>query len=161
MARRKIIIILSRVYPRACSCRNEPTGFEDLLKSGVKKHAIRKNYDQWQHNAELMKGGRYYLSVRQPTGTSYRPTYEEIARIDTPMEVSRITLTYHPEDDTITALVDGHATDVAELAKNDGLPLQTLKEWFFSKAMKAGEQAVFNGGLVYFGSFRYGSLENK
>lgn len=155
MAKKKIILTLSRLFPIVCSQKGEPTNFEELLKKGIKKHTIRINFDQWQHNAEHIASGKYYLSLRQWSARPYHSPQVEIARIDTPIKVAHIEMTYHPDDGYISALVDGNIVDVAELAKNDGISLQTFKEWFFSKAIKEKRYDVFKGVLIYLTNFQY------
>ena len=153
---KKIIITLSRVFPTTHSRRGEPTDFASKLASGVKKHTIRKNYDQWKVNAEKMERGKFYLSIRQWSGRPYNSTQVEIAQRNNPIGVQPIELYYHADNDTITAKIDGREwldADCYTIAKNDGLSVQDFKEWFFGKDPQ--EDKVFTGVIIHFTDFRY------
>jgi hypothetical protein len=150
---KKIIMILSRVFPVTHSRRGEPTDFASKLASGEKKHTIRSKYDLWRAKGELMEGGKFNLSIRQWSGKPYGSPQVEIARYDT-IGVQAVELYYHADNDTITAKVDGHDVDCCTLAKNDGLSVQDFKEWFFGKGSKGDK--FFEGGIIHFTNIRYG-----
>ena len=138
MARKKIIITLSRLFPVKHSRKGQPTNYAELLNAGKKLHTIRTNYDLWKINEEKMRTGNYYLSVRQWSGRPYHSKQVEVAQIKTPITVQRIMITNHldDEDEPLSAVIDGKLLshkDCEILAKNDGLSLQDFKEWFFGK----------------------------
>lgn len=152
----KIVIILSRVFPTTHSRRGQETNFANKFLSGEKKHTIRQNYDLWKVNAEKMKRGNFYVSIRQWEDMPYRSKMVEIAKICNPIGIQRLELYYHSDNDTITAKIDGKDwldADCYTLAKNDGLSVQDFKEYFFGKDPK--EDKVFNGCIVHFTDFRY------
>lgn len=154
--KKRIIITLSRLFPKTHSRRGEPTCFSELLHLGVKKHTIRKNYDLWKVNAEKMESGNYMLSIRQWSGRPYKSPQVEIAQRHNPIGVQPVELYYHADNDTITAKIDGCEwmdADCYELAHNDGLSIQEFKEWFFGENPK--EDKVFKGVIIHFTDFRY------
>lgn len=151
--KKKIIITLSRLFPVTHSRRGQPTDFASKLASGEKIHTIRKNYHQWQHNAEKMEQGNYVLSIRQWSGKPYNSPQVEIAQRSNPIGVQPIELRYHADNDTISATIDGREFDWSTIAKNDGLSVQDFKEWFFGKDPK--EDKVFKGGIIHFTDLRY------
>lgn len=154
--KKKIIITLSRVFPATHSRRGQPTDFASKLASGEKKHTIRRNYHQWQHNAEKMEQGNYALSIRQWSGKPYNSPQVEIAQRSNPIGVQPIELRYHADNDTITAKIDGrewYDADCYTIAKNDGLSVHDFKEWFFGEHPQ--EDKVFTGAIIHFTEFRY------
>lgn len=154
--KKKIILTVSRVFPVTHSRRGELTEFYSKLKFGQKIHTIRKNYDLWALNAEKMQRGDYYLSFRMWSDKPYRSPQIEVLYSHTPIGTQRIELSYHADNDTITAKIDGREwldADCYTLAKNDGLSVQDFKEWFFGKEPK--EDKVFDGVIIHFTDFRY------
>lgn len=156
MAKKKIIITLSRIFPTTHSRIGQPTGFKEKLASGDKIHTIRKNFDLWKLNAEKMERGEFFLSVRQWSGRPYNSPQIEITQIDKPIGIQRVELHYHSENDTITARIDGREwldADCYEIAKNDGLNTTDFKEWFFGRNPQ--EDKAFHGVIIHFTDFRY------
>ena len=154
--KKKIILTVSRVFPVTHSRRGEPTEFYSKLKFGQKIHTIRKNYNLWALNAEKMQRGDYYLSIRQWSDKPYRSPQKEVLHSHTPIGVQPITLTYHADNDTITANIDGREwldADCYTLAKNDGLSTEDFKEWFFGRDRK--KDMSFQGVIIHFTNFRY------
>ena len=105
--KKKIILTVSRMFPVTHSRKGEPTEFYSKLKFGQKIHTIRKNYDLWALNAEKMQRGDYYLSIREWSGKPYNSPQVEIHKVHTPIGVQSITLSYHADNDTVTAYIDG------------------------------------------------------
>lgn len=156
--KKRIIIILAKRYPIVCGRKNEPTDFAEKIKDGRKKHIIKGNYYLWKHNAELLAKGGYYLSVRQWSERPFRSPQEEVMRIDKPIDVRPIKLTYLAEYDTLTAMLplQGKFIDPGTLAKNCGMDNeQNLKEWFFSRQINGKLDGVFEGAIIHFGDFQY------
>lgn len=156
MAKKNIVILLSRKFMLGHSKAGKPTHFEERLKSGRKIHTIRANYDWWKHNADKMKSGNFRFSIRQWSERPYNSKQIEIACIDDPnIGVQRIRLTYDALTRTMDALIDeSHSADVRDIAHNDGFDdLADFQEWFFGKEPKDG--AVFNGVIIHFTPFRY------
>lgn len=156
MLKKKIIIILSKRFPIKHGREGQPTNFAELLNSGEKKHTIRSNYDLWKVNEEKMRTGNYYISVRQWSGRPYRSKQVEIAKINTPITVQRIQISYHPDNDVVSAIVDGTYFSpemCKKIAKNDGMSIKDFKEWFFGK--QPDSQAIFKGCIIQFTDFKY------
>lgn len=154
--KKKIILTVSRVFPVTHSRRGEPTEFDSKLKFGQKIHTIRKNYDLWALNAKKMQRGDYYLSIRQWSDKPYRSPQKEVLQCHTPIGVQPITLSYHADNDTVTANIDGCEwldADCYTLAKNDGLSTEDFKEWFFGRDRK--RDMSFQGVIIHFTNFRY------
>lgn len=154
--KKKIIITLSRLFPKMLSRGGEQTEFAEKLRQGEKIHTIRKNFDLWKVNAEKMESGRYYISIRQWSGRPYKSPQVEIAQRHNPIGVQPIELYYHADNGTITAKIDGREwfdADCYTIARNDGLSTEDFKEWFFGKDPK--EDKVFTGVIIHFTDFRY------
>ena len=154
MAKKKICITLSRVFPATLPRAGELTEFETKLKTGKKIHTIRRNYDLWAVNAEKMQRGDFYLSVRQWSGKPYRSKQREIHTIDTLIGVQRIRMHYDSKTDDINVQVGYTLVDSECIAKNDGLSLEDFKEWFFGN-VRHREYSDFNGVIIHFTDFRY------
>jgi len=159
---KKVIITLSKKFPKKHSKSGQPTDFAEKLantlhdKDGWRKlHTIRHNFDMWQHNIEKINAGRFFLSVRQWSAAPYRSKQEEIERIKK-LGYQRISLRYDKDTDTITALIDGTKKledfGILNLAHNDGLSPEDFKEWFFGDC---SESKTFNGIIIHFTDFRY------
>lgn len=154
--KKKITMIISRVFPETHSKRGEPTDFANKIASGEKKHTIRSNYDMWNVNAQKMEGGNYYLSLRQWSGFPRKSRLVEIAKRYNPIGVQAIELHYHHSNDTVTATIDGcECRDISslELAKNEGLSERDFKEWFFGE--NPHEDKIFKGCIVHFTNLEY------
>lgn len=65
MAKKNIVILLSKKFMLGHSKAGKPTHFEERLKDGQKIHTIRDNYDWWKHSVDKMKSGDFRISVRQ------------------------------------------------------------------------------------------------
>ena len=158
MAKKKIIITLSRLFPVTHSRKGQPTNYAELLNAGKKLHTIRANYDLWKVNEEKMRTGNYYLSVRQWSGRPYHSKQIEVAQIKTSITVQRIMLTNNPdaEQEPISAIIDGKALSYEgckALARNDGLSIQDFREWFFGKELE--HISTFEGCIIQFTDFKY------
>lgn len=154
--KKKIVLMLSRVFPITHSRKGEPTDFAYKLKFNEKIHTIRRNFDLWKVNAEKMERSKFYLSVRQWSGKPYKSRQTEIAQIYNAIGVQSIELYYHADNNTITAKIDGRNwldADCSLIAKNDGLNTKDFKEWFFGVEPK--EDKIFNGVIIHFTNFRY------
>lgn len=54
MEKKKVVLMLSKAFPKRMSNAGEPTNFAEKLSSGEKKHTIRANLAWWQKKAELI-----------------------------------------------------------------------------------------------------------
>ena len=156
MGKKKIVITLSRLFPVKHSRKGQPTNFAKLLNIGEKRHTIRANYDLWKVNEEKMRTGNYYLSVRQWSGRPYHSRQNEIAQVKSPITVQRIQLNYHPDNDAVSAIIDGKYLTPEQcrgIAKNDGLDIKDFKEWFFGQEPKCA--CTFEGCIIQFTDFKY------
>lgn len=149
--KKKVILTLCKVFPVNHSRAGEPTGFEDKLKSGEKKHTIRFNAkDVWDERYKGVSSGKKYLSVREWTGRPYNSEQRELARYDR-IGLQHITMTYGADDAVPQAWVNDKKVPVELLAQNDGLSVQDFVEWFFGNA----KSNVFEGVIIHFTDFRY------
>lgn len=156
MAKKNIVILLSKKFQLGHSKAGKPTHFEERLKDGVKIHTIRTNYDWWKNSIDKMKSGNFRLSIRQWSERPYQSKQTEVASIDSPeVGVQRIRITYDALTRTMDAIVDEtHSADVRDIARNDGFDdLSDFQEWIFGKDPKDGE--TFNGIVIHFTPFRY------
>jgi len=166
MAKKKIVITLSREFPKTLPMAGQPTGFREKLHNTVtrhlqgwcKLHTIRKNYDLWKHNADKSQSGEFYLSVRQWSARPYNSPQVEIEQLHHPFHVQRIRMCYHCHDDSICAWVDGKLymgdNEVRTIAYNDGLLLDQFKDWFFADVRYRADDE-FNGVVIHFTDFAY------
>lgn len=153
MAQKKIVITVSKQFPKTKRRSGEPTQFREKLTKGEKIHTIRRNYDLWRVNAEKMERGGYYLSIRQWLGKPYRTKQEEIRQIHHPIGVQRISLHWYADREELKAVVDGVEVNPKQIAKNDGLSYEDFVDWFFEGEME--EDAHFDGVVIHFTPFRY------
>ena len=149
--KKKVIITLSTVFPGDHPRQGEPTKFVKSLKAGVKIHTIRANDKElWEARANDINTGRKYLSVREWIGRPYNSEQREVARYER-VGLQRIQIIY---DRNIqippTTIVDGKLISLAMIAKNDGLSLQDLLDYFFPDG-----DGYFRGVIIHFTDFRY------
>lgn len=150
---KKVIITLSRTFQNGHSRSGEPTLFKEHLLGGKKLHTIRENYDLWKHNVEKVVNGDFILSVREWSGRPYNSPQYEIKRFKDGVGCQPITMRYNHSNDTVTVKVGNHFVEINELAKNDCLPVDDFKEWFFG-SHPTGDM-MFHGIVIQFTPFRY------
>lgn len=152
---KRVILILSKVFPLYHPKRGKETGFADNLE-GMKIHTIRSGYDRWKHNLDKVISGDFALSVRQWSGKPYNSRQEELARFTgTRVGYQRISMTYEPDTGELKAVIDGKRfTDLETLARNDGLTLDDFKSFIFG-ADKSLNKQLFQGIIIHFTGFRY------
>ena len=153
MARKKITIMFSRMFPTTHSRRGEPTRFIEKVMLGEKIHLIRRQYDRWKHVADKCAETPYDIALCQWRATPRRSNHVQIGLMSTRIGVQRISMQYFPETDSIIATVDGQDLDTKIIAENEGLSLVDFKEWFFGK--NRTEHDEFNGCIIHFTDFRY------
>lgn len=162
---KKVIITLSRVFPKVHPRHNEPTLFKEHLGNTLrnshdgedkrKLHTIRTNFDRWKHNIDKINNGDFFLSVRQWSAAPYRSKQIEIYQLRKHIGYQRITLIYDNKHDSISAYIDGVSfSDIERLAANDGLSLEDFKSWFFPPATRQ-ERNVIHGVIIHFTDYRY------
>ena len=67
----------------------------------------------------------------------------------------RFTMKYDRDTDELKCVIDGKRfTDIATLAKNDGMTLEEFKDWFFGQGMS---RDIYSGIIIHFTDFRYNS----
>lgn len=161
---KKVIITLSRVFPKVHPRHNEPTLFKEHLGNTLnntsngngkrKLHTIRMNFDRWRHNIDKINNGDFFLSIRQWSGAPYRSKQVEIYQVRK-VGYQRITLIYDSKTDEMSCYIDGTAHyDIERLAANDGLSLEDFKSWFFPPATRQ-ERNVIHGIIIHFTDYRY------
>ena len=52
MEKKKVVLMLSKAFPKRMSNAGEPTNFAEKLSSGEKKHTIRANLAWWKKKAD-------------------------------------------------------------------------------------------------------------
>lgn len=148
--KKKVILTLCKVFPVKHSKAGTPTGFEEKLKSGLKKHTIRHNAKGvWDERYKGISSGKKYLSVREWTGRPYNSEQREYASYDK-IGLQHITMTYGT-DSVPQIKIDGKKVPVEVVAKNDGLSVDDFVEWIF----RENWSNVFEGVVVHFTDFRY------
>ncbi|MBR0291030.1 MAG: hypothetical protein IJQ79_02735 [Bacteroidales bacterium] len=151
---KKVVLILSRMFPLYHPKRGKPTGFAENFGS-QKVHTIRAGYERWKHNLDKVISGDFTLSVRQWSGHPYNSKQVELARFTgSKVGYQRISMTYDPSSGELKAVIDGRRfTDVERLARNDGLSLQDFTAFFFNDDLS--EKQLFQGIIIHFTDMRY------
>lgn len=162
---KKVVITLSRVFPKVHPRHGEPTMFKEHLGNTLnrshngenrrKLHTIRMNFDRWAHNITKINNGDFFLSIRQWSDKPYRSKQVEIYQLRNNIGYQRITLIYDNNTDELQCYIDGLSfIDIETLAANDGLSLEDFKNWFFPPATRQ-ERNVIRGVIIHFTDFRY------
>ncbi len=144
------VLTLSKCYQKGHPKDGLPTEFVEKLKSGIKLHTIRSNYELWAKRAEQINAGKMELSIRVWSGKPYRSPQVEVARL-TKLGVQRVQITRMGADHEPAVMVDGKLLDqgAAILSKNDGLSYWDWYYWF----LKGVSQ--FEGVILHFTDMRY------
>lgn len=152
---KRVILLLSRVFPVYHPKRGKPTGFADNL-GRQKIHTIRSDYDRWKHNLDKVLEKGFLLSVRQWSDKPYNSKQVEIAAFrGAPLGYQRISMTYDGDTGEIKAVIDGKRyTDIEQLARNNGLSVQDFKDFIFGACKSNGKQ-LFQGIIIHFTPYRY------
>jgi predicted nucleotidyltransferase component of viral defense system len=155
MAKKKIVLMVSRLFPTTLTRRGEHTNFADAVARHRKIHTIRDNYDLWKLNEEKMQSGNYYISLRQWDGRPYNSKQTEVEQLTHPIGLQRIDIHHDIETDEITATLtdENRQIDWRLLAKNDGLNERDFREWFFGRSPQRSK--TFHGVIIHFTPFRY------
>lgn len=154
MEKKKVVLMLSKAFPKRMSNAGEPTNFAEKLSSGEKKHTIRANLAWWKKKAELINSGKAYLSIRQWEGMPYRSKQIEIARFDKISIQPLIIGDAESWKEDVCQVWDNESqrfkmSKLSEAAKNDGLPFDVFKEWFLPYD---NSQTM---AIVHFTEFKY------
>ncbi len=154
--KKQVLIILSKLFPLYHKRKGQETHFAESLKSGMKIHTIRANYDRWKHNLDKVIDGGFRLSIREWSGRSYNSRQNEIMSVSGgQVGYQRISMTYDPMSDELKVVIDGRRlTDIERLANNDGLSLEDFKQFLFG-ATKSTEKQLFQGIIIHLTEYRY------
>ena len=153
MAKRKITIMFSRLFPTTHTRRGEPTKFIEKVMLGEKIHTIRRQYDRWKHLADKCTDERCDIALCQWRATPRRSNHVQVGLLSSRIGVQRISMQYFPETDSIIATVDGQDIDPKIIAENEGLSFDEFKEWFFGR--NRNEHDEYNGCIIHLTDFRY------
>ena len=125
-----VVLMLSHHYPKTAIHAGKPTHFKEKLLDGRKIHTCRGRYDGWASNIDKVNDKEYRKAGYQ-----------------------RFTMKYDRDTDELKCVIDGKRfTDIAALAKNDGMTLEEFKDWFFGQGMS---RSVYSGIIIHFTDFRY------
>ena len=154
--KKQVLIILSKLFPLYHKRKGQETHFAESLKSGMKIHTIRTNYDRWKHNLDKVINGGFKLSIREWSGRPYNSRQNEIMSVSGErVGYQRISMTYDPMSDELKVVIDGRRfTDIERLANNDGLSLDDFKQFIFG-ATKSTEKQLFQGIIIHLTEYRY------
>ena len=152
MKRKKVILTLSREFPKTHSKANHSTLFAINLMTGRKLHTIRDDdKGLWEQRIKDVNEGYKVLCVREWMGAPYNSEQRDVKQY-VKVGLQRLTMTYGVDDDVPQAWVDGKEVSVETLAANDGLRVPDFVEWFFGKTNKTNQ---FEGVILHFTDFRY------
>lgn len=157
--RKTVVLMLSHHYPKTTIHAGQPTHFKEQLLDGRKIHTLRGRCDAWAHNIDLINNRSYVMSVREWDGKPYGKGVKqrEIAQY-CKLGWQRFTMTYDRSTDDMRCVIDGRRfTDLELLARNDGMTLEEMKDWFFGQGMS---RSVYSGVIIHFTDFRYNSEDS-
>lgn len=152
------VITLSRVFPKYHSRAGQPTFFPEkvwrsfldlsspMFPYWMKDHPsgidIRDSYDYDPKHHTIRSGKRWkdgdVASLRVWSGKPYRSTQIAIAP-DVKVKVRDVEI-----DLSGVIKVDGHVISADIVAKNDGLSLEDLREWFRPSLPFSGQMLIWN-----------------
>lgn len=152
MKRKKVILTLSRVFPKTHSKAGINTLFAVNLFAGRKLHTIRSDEKKlWEQKVADINNGKKILCLREWTGRPYNSEQADIKQF-VQVGLQHITMTYGTADTMPQAWVDGKEVPIEKLAANDGLTVEDFVGWFFGSVHKSN---VFEGVIIHFTDFRY------
>lgn len=126
-------------HPKA----GEFTDFKRKIQAGTKIHTIRQNFLHWQPRVLEINAGDAKLELRQWSGKPYNSPQLTIATLYS-VGIQRVST-----DGRGHFKVDDQEVDPEVLAKNDGLSIMDMLDWF--------QVPMPNGALIHFHKFRYGA----
>lgn len=151
--KKKVIITLSKTFPKTHKRAGELTHFRSSIEKGVKIHTIRTGYERWRHNIDKVQAGTHIVSLRQWKGVPYRSEQDEIKNIAN-AGYERISMLYDRSSGKIKATINGKPYDnVKQIAANDGLKWDDFVDFFFGKG--AYDKTLFQGIIIHLTDFRY------
>lgn len=151
--KKRVIISLSKTFPKTHKRAGVKTFFLRSIKNGKKIHTIRTGYERWKHNLDKVINGTHIVSLRQWTGVPYRSPQDEISLL-TDVGYERISMSYDPDTGKVRAVINGKPfADVKALAEHDGLTWTDFVDYFFGKG--AHNATLFQGIIIHFTQFRY------
>lgn len=136
---KKIKTYVLMVSKKFLSCHvnsGEPTHFVEYIKTKIKIHTLRLNYDYWNKIVSYILNGDAILSLRVWDGLPYKSKQVEFLQLDknSGIGIEKMFLDLN---------------SCTEIAKNDGLSLTDFKDWF--KEHNITEPIA----VIHFTNFRY------
>jgi len=132
------VLTVSEKFPKTHSRAGQETNFVSAIKSGIKIHTIRGNYDLWKKRFDNIYACNAYLSIRTWSGVPYKtPQIERLKLYPIQTKIGIQKLQFTP----LGWFIDDVESDICLkiIAGNDGLSYSDFKEWFkgndFSKPM--------------------------
>jgi hypothetical protein len=125
MEKKTYILMISEVFPKYHPRAGEPTHFEDKIRSGEKKHTIRKNFEFWAKRTRNINNGYAVLSVRKWTGKPHRSKQKELFRFEK-LAVQKI----EHESPLLKIGICPYGIDFETISSNDGLSKDDFFSWF-------------------------------
>jgi hypothetical protein len=158
MMKKRVMISLSKTFPKTHKRAGVKTFFQRSIKNGQKIHTIRTGYERWRHNIDKVINGTHIVSLRQWTGVPYHSPQDEIGLYEKDVGYERISMAYDPDTKKVRAVINGKPyNDVKKLAENDGLKWDDFVDFFFGKG--AHNATLFQGIIIHFTKFRYNSTD--
>lgn len=149
MKLKKYVITVSLNFMKDHTRAGDPTNFDTKILEKSKIHTCRAGA-YWKKVVKEVNAGRAILSVRHWIGKPYGSKQKEIC-VFTKLgwQDLKITASYDFENRVFIDNKQVYNSEIAELAKNDGLDLLDFASWF-----KWGIED-FEGGIIHFTDFRY------
>ena len=158
------ILILSRTFPAKHPRKGEQTNFYNQLlnaicsannmiigfqKVGMKLHTIRGNYELWSKRFEQIEAGKACLSLRYWMGKPDHSKQTEICKLTKDDGIGLQRLEFYNGCLQQPILSSGRTINAELVAKNDGLPFESWKDWFRNSDTSKPL------AIIHFTKFRY------
>ena len=143
--------MISKVFPKTHPLAAKTTEFASYLRSRIKIHTIRGNYDLWEKRINEIINGKAYLSVREWSGKPYRSKQKELFQFHKDIGIQKLINEYE------VLFVGTNRVEVITLANNDGLSSDEFDDWFrkYPKNLRFKKYPVEPQAIIHFTKFRY------
>ena len=149
--------MLSQTFPAKHPRHGEPTFFKDKIHAAIthndeywnKLHTMRSNYDLWSKRFQKIYEGKACLSLRVWSGKPYHSKQIEIARLTKEDGIGLQRLEFYNGCLQQPILSSGRTINAELVAKNDGLPFESWKDWFRNSDTSKPL------AIIHFTKFRY------
>lgn len=157
----KVVVTLTKTFPNHHPLSGEPTGFADAVKSGIKIHTCRNNYNYWVRKIESLKHKGGTLCIREWSGIPYRSPQRTIVEIPSKivhiskLDIIRIRPTNSTPCYYYYAAVNEKCVRIVDIALNDGFYCGRDFESFFDPIFDRYKINRLLLAIIHFNEFNY------